>query len=277
MKLRAYFLVAALYLLLPAPQAMAETISISGSTTVQKYIKLAAVAYQSTHPDIRFNINGGGSTAGFAQQADGRINIGMMSRELRASEQQELEAMKIKRVAIALDAVVPVVSPEIYASGIHTISPQQLADIYDGKINNWNQIGGLDSPIIAIDKNIYHGTRAVFANYILGSNRPPDASVSIVLDSDGDILRLLQSSDQAIAYVGIGFVSAAVRSLNLVIDQHLITPSYASIRNGNYPMSRKLYLLLQDDAPEYIQQFVRFVLSAKGQAMAEKAGYLALE
>jgi len=173
--------------------------------------------------------------------------------------------------------VMPVVSREIYASGIHTISPHQLADIYDGNITNWNQVGGPDSRMMVIDKNIYHGTRAVFANYILGSNRPPDMSVSIVLDSDDDILRLLHSSDQAIAYVGIGFVSDAVRNLNLVIDQHEITPSYASIRNGNYPMSRKLYLLLPEDAPAYIKQFVQFILSPKGQAMAEKAGYLALE
>jgi len=264
-------------LLLLSPVADAETISISGSTTVQKYMKLAAKAYQDIRPDINFSISGGGSTAGFAQQTDGRTHIGMMSRNLTRQEQQELSEAEIKQIAIAMDAVVPVVSGEIYDAGVHQISPQQLVGIYRGEIQNWHDLGGPDSPIIVVDKNIYHGTRAVFAHYILGSSEAPKPSVSIVLDSDDDILRLLQSSDQAIAYVGIGYIDHTVRGLGLNIDGKLITSSYASIRNGHYPMSRKLYLLLNKQTPLYVQAFVQFVLSPQGQALAERAGYLPIQ
>jgi len=266
-----------LTILLLSPAAWAETISISGSTTVQKYMRLAAQAYQSLYPHISFTISGGGSTAGFAQQTDRRTQIGMMSRDLTAQEQQELSQSGIKQIAIAMDAVVPVVSGEIYDAGVHQISPQQLAGIYRGEIRNWHDIGGPDSPIIVVDKNTYHGTRAVFAHYILGSSEAPKPSVSIILDSDDDILRLLQSSDQAIAYVGIGYINRTVHGLGLNIDGKLITSSYTSIRNGHYPMSRKLYLLLDKQTPAYVQAFVQFILSARGQAIAERAGYLPIE
>ena len=267
--------------LLLMPPAQAATISIAGSTTVLKYIQLAANRYQQLHPDTHFTISGGGSTNGFAQMADGRVEIGMMSRDLRANERQVLDAAHVRQVAVALDAVVPVVSAELYAAGLHSISRQQLADIYRGKLRNWQQLAGQgwrgpDRPILVVDKNSYHGTRAVFADYVLGENRPPNRDVSIVLDGDRDILRLLQSSDQAIAYVGIAFVSGSMPSLKLRVDGHLIAASEASIRRGTYPMARRLYLLLPEHPPAAVAQFLRFILSREGQALVGQAGYLSL-
>jgi len=270
-------LVGLLFTLLGCQFAVAESISISGSTTVQKYIKLAAVAYQKAHPDMSFNIGGGGSTAGFAQVVDGRIHIGMMSRDVRSEEKLELEQANIQVIPIALDAVVPVVSDEVYAAGVHDISLQQLADIYQGKLKNWHDLGAEDSQIIVVDKNAYHGTRAVFSTYVLGEAGVPNPDVSVILDSDDDIVRLLQSSDQAIAYVGIGFLNGLVQGLNLKVDGKIIAPSYISIRNGHYPMSRQLCLLVAKSAPGFVHSFVAYMLSPEGQELAEQAGYLPLK
>jgi len=257
--------------------ALAESISISGSTTVQKYINLAASEYIRLYPDMSFNIGGGGSTAGFAQAVDGRIQLGMMSRELSGDEKIELEHANIQAIPIALDAVVPIVSDEVYAAGVHAINVRQLAAIYHGTIRNWKEFGGEDSQIIVVDKNTYHGTRAVFAGYVLGQGEEPNPDISIILDSDNDIIRLVQSSDQAIAYVGVGFLNGLVQGLNLKVDEQLIAPSYISIRNGHYPMSRKLYLLVPKSSPKFVQRFVQYILSSEGQRLAEKAGYLPLK
>ena len=45
---------------------------------------------------------------------------------------------------LALDAVVPVVSP---TNPIRGISPQDLAAAFAGKITNWQSLGGPDAPI----------------------------------------------------------------------------------------------------------------------------------
>ncbi len=257
---------------LQAPVALAETISIGGSTTVEKYIQLAAKAYTAIHPDITFSINGGGSTAGFAESLDQRVHIGMMSREM--APQEVAKSGDIKHIAIALDAVVPVVSKEIYASGIHHIKPGTLAQIYQGQITNWNILGGPNRHIIVVDKNIYHGTREVFAHYVLGETDAPKVSVSVILDSDVDVLRLIHSSDQAIGYVGIGYVDQDVHMLGLQIKGRTVSATHENIRSGSYPMSRKLYLLLPRKIPGYVQGFVDFILSVTGQAIVKQAGFL---
>jgi len=260
--------------------ASAETITIGGSTTVQKYMQLAEKAYAAKHPDINFSLNGGGSTAGFAQIRDQRVHIGMMSREMTAREAGELAHLKSDRIiqiAIALDAVVPVVSDEIYGSGIHSIQLPTLAHIYQGSVRNWKDIGGPNRQVIVIDKNIYHGTREVFADYVLGGNAAPLESVSVILDSDNDVLRLIRGSDQAIGYVGIGYVDASVHALDLEIDGKTVRATDANIRSGKYPMSRKLYVLLPKDAPDFVQAFVDFILSAEGQSLVKQAGFLPIK
>jgi phosphate transport system substrate-binding protein len=267
-----HLLMALSILVLVMQPASAETISIGGSTTVQKYMKLAAAAYFSIHPEISFSISGGGSSAGFAQAVGKRVHIGMMSRELTAQEAQELG--DINQITVAMDAIAPVVSREIYEFGVRQIRPETLARIYRGQITSWKQLGGPDRHIIVIDKNIYHGTRVVFAGYVLGSGNVLESSASVVLDSDDDVIRLINSSDQAIGYVGTGYVDQSVRALSLELDGKEVKPDHANIRNGAYPISRRLYLLVPDAAPDYVQEFVRFVLSEKGMKIVKDAGYL---
>jgi len=252
--------------------AFAETILIGGSTTVQKYIKLASKAYSSKHPEVLFSIYGGGSTAGVAQIIDKRINIGMMSRELTAQERQSVKSFQ--PILIALDAVIPIVSQEVYESGVQQVSSEALAKIYREEITNWKQVGGFHRQIITIDKNIYHGTRYVFSDYILGVGNALQSSASIVLNSDDDVMRLLKSSDQAIGYAGIGYLNKSVRALNIDVEGKVIKASYANIRNGTYPLSRKLYLLVPKDTPDYVRNFINFVLSPTGQIIVKEAGYL---
>lgn len=268
----ARWLAMAALIALPPQMASAGTISIAGSTTVMKYIRLAAARYANLHPRIRFDIRGGGSTVGVAQVAGKRADIGMLSRELTTGEKRELKG--VRRLAIALDAIIPVVSREIWESGVRRISRRALAGIYGGDIRNWKRLGGPDRRIIVVDKNIYHGTRRVFAGFISGAGGMPRMPESVVMDADDDVLRLLRSSDQAIGYVGMGYPDPSVRALALVVDGREIPASPENIRNGAYPLARRLYLLVRKDAPDPVRGFIRFVMSPDGRELAERAGFL---
>jgi len=256
--------------------ATAEIITISGSTTVQKYIKLAAVSYEEMHPETVFNISGGGSTAGFGQIIDGRVDIGMMSRELTAEEEQYLG--EIQHIPVALDAVVPVVSREVQQSGVSQLTLDMLAAIYRGEITNWNQVGGVDRKILLIDKEMHRGTRYVFAQYVLGSAIEPVSPTAIILEANDDIANIVNSSDQAIAYVSVSYVGDSVRRpLALEINGTTVTATVENIRSGVYPISRQLYLVLPKKVSPHVQDFARFILSARGQQVVEQAGYLSIK
>jgi len=270
------YLLISLMLLMPmVQQARAETIMIAGSTTVQKYIKLAIAAYEEMHPDINFNVSGSGSTSGFGQMLDKRIDIGMMSRELTEWERQSLDGVQF--IAVAKDAVVPVVSREVGQSGVSELAIEALRAIYRGEITNWKQLGGNNRKILLVDKEMHRGTRFVFANYVLGSPDVPVASGAITLESNDDVSRVVTSSDQAIAYVSISYVDESIHALSLLVDGDVIAPSRENIKRGRYPLSRTLYLLVSKTPSMHVQDFLQFILSDRGQKIAEDAGYLSIK
>ncbi len=257
------------------PTAHAETITISGSTTVKKFIMMAAESYEELNPNLSININGAGSSAGFGQILDKRVDIGMMSRELTTREQSTIG--DIERIAVAVDAVAAVVSREVEHAGLVQLTVETLAGIYRGQITNWNQLGGPDRAILLVDKDLHRGTRHVFAEYVLGSPTAPVASDAIILESNDDVATIVASSDQAIAYLSAAYVDESVHALALEIDGEVISPSIDNIRSGAYPIFRKLYLLVPRASSEHVQGFIQFVMSVKGQKIAARAGYLPIQ
>jgi len=254
----------------------AETITIAGSTTVKKYMGLVAEAYMTQHPETSFDINGGGSTSGFGKVIDGRVNIGMMSRDLTDAESKAMSGFQ--HVVTGYDAVSPVVSDELHhQSGITSLSVDQFANIYRGKITNWKEVGGPDRSILLVDKEIHRGTRYVFASYILGD---PLASVSpeaVVLEDNNDVRNIIIASDQAVAYISASYVEEHVLPLGVESHGQILRPDPKNIRDGSYPLSRKLYLIVPNSAADGVQNFVQFILSPEGQSIVEKAGYLAVQ
>jgi len=269
-------LLSCFFALLLLPQfAIADPIFIAGSTTVKKFMELAAEKYQENHIGVSFHINGGGSTDGFGEAISNNAHIGMMSRELTAEEEGKLGAYK--QITIAYDAVTPVVSDEVYHQGnITKISMENLAKIYRGEINNWRELSGFDRPILVVDKELHLGTRYVFANTLLGSPKAKARNDAVIIEDNLDVTSLVQASDQAIAYVSLSYVDDNVHALDIIVDDKLIVPNQQNIRSGTYPFSRKLHLIVPENLPAYVQVFINFLLSPEGQAMVKQAGYVPL-
>jgi len=255
-----------------AQQGKAEVITIAGSSTVKKFIRIAADAYSSRHPETQFIINSGGSTAGFAELIDGRIQIGMMSRELTNKEANQLSA--IQHLVVAIDAVVPIVSREVFQSGIRKIDLPSLARIYKGEIVNWSELGGIDKEILVADKEVHRGTHFVFAKAVFGDPNETGSNRAIILGDNKEVVNLVSSSDQAIGYVSFAFAKGDVAPLSLTIHDKVVAADIPNIRDEAYPMARKLYLLIPKDAPDYVAEFVRFALSKEASILVKKAGYI---
>ena len=65
-----------------------------------------------------------------------------------------------------------------------------------------------------------------------------------------------------------------VRGIAVDVAGRSIRPDIEHIRDGSYPISRGLHVLLPKDASPETRDFVQFLLSADGQAIARKTGYL---
>lgn len=268
---RSLFLMMAVCVGIPA-QASAR-ISAVGSTTVLPVMSQAAEAYHQTHPDLTITVSGGGSGVGIAAIIQGTAQLGMASRETSPEEQAKLDG-KVDNIIVASDAVAVVVSKAVYESGIHQLSMAQIADIYQGKIKNWQQLGGLDKRILVIDKEASRGTRHVFAKAVLGSSHARAEGASIISGSNNEEQMIVSRSDNAIGMLSNAWLNDKVRGVDVLVDGKAIAPTIEHVRDGSYPIARGLHVLVPHTASAATKDFVQFLLSKQGQDIVKKVGYL---
>ena len=147
-----------LALCLAAPvAAQAEGIVISGSTTVLPIMQKVVEAYLKVHPGLEISLSASGSGDGIKAIIDGTANLAMSSREMKDSElaKAKEKGVILKPVAIATDAILPIVNP---ANPVKNISKAQLKAIYTGEITNWKDLGGEDKEIVVVSRDSSSGT-----------------------------------------------------------------------------------------------------------------------
>lgn len=259
--------------LMACSSAPSDSVSVSGSSTVLPVVSRAADNY-SARLGRSVIVNSGGSGAGFSQFAQGLTDIGMMSRDVTESERAQYPDLKFTPIAIGRDAVLPVVSSEIYAAGVTALSLSQIAQIYRGEITNWNALGGPDREILVIDKEASRGTRHIFMQSVMGNAQAEALGADLVLGSNNEEQTALTQSDSAIGMLSMAWLNADVKGVALVRGNETVNANLDSIAAGQYPITRDLLIIVRSDMKPAAQDFVDFLLAPDGQAAVQAAGYI---
>jgi len=250
-----------------------EHVSVSGSTTVLPTVSKAADAYRVKTGQVII-VNAGGSGAGFNQLAEGQTDIGMMSRDITPSELDKFQNINFEVVAIGTDAVVPVVSSEIYDAGVTSLTLAQIASIYKGEIENWSSLGGPDQDILVIDKEASSGTRHIFMEYIFGDKFALAKGADLVLGANNEEQTALTQSDSAIGMLSHAWMNSDVIGVALNDGTIKIEPTLDNIRSGKFPITRDLNLIIRTDISPKAKAFVDYILSPEGQNFVAESGYV---
>ena len=105
-------------------------LTVGGSTSVSPVIELLKEAYSELNPQVEIDVQSTGSSAGVTGALDGTYDVGMASRELKASE---MEA-GAQFIVIGLDGIAIVVNP---ANPLSDLSMAQLRSIFLGETTVW--------------------------------------------------------------------------------------------------------------------------------------------
>ncbi len=257
----------------PVTSHAATTLHAAGSTTVLPVVSTAANIYHQQHPNVIITVSGGGSGVGIASMIQHTADIGMASREIDAEEAAKLNG-RVDVFTIARDAVAVVVSKAVYVGGVHQLSLKQIADIYRGKIKNWKEVGGPDARIFVIDKEPSRGTRQVFARAVLGNEHARAPGASVISGSNNEEQALVAHSNSAIGMLSNAWLNDAVRGVAVGKGNHAVSPDIQHVRDGSYPISRSLHVVLLKNASPEAHAFVNFLLSPRGQEIVKQSGYL---
>ncbi|WP_306251649.1 PstS family phosphate ABC transporter substrate-binding protein [Parvularcula sp. IMCC14364] len=256
-------------------RSVSENVTVSGSSTVLPVISRAAEEYSLQTPGVRVIVNAGGSGVGITQLGEGQTDIGMISRDISQTEQAKFPDADFTTYVIGRDAVVPVVSSEIYETGVTALTIEQIAAIYRGQITNWRDVGGPDTEILVIDKEASRGTRQVFMEAVMGDKNAEAPGAKLVLGSNNEEQTALTQSNAAIGMLSQAWLNRDVKGLAITLsDGSSIEPDLESIRAGKYPIARDLLLVSRSDLSEPSKAFIEYVLSAEGQQLVEDAGYI---
>ncbi|MEH2324502.1 MAG: substrate-binding domain-containing protein [Nostoc sp.] len=257
---------------LPNPTVL----TMDGSTTMVTLMQKLRNAYAQINPNIP-TIYGQpdgfpkGSTKGIEALMNNSVIMAATSRPLKPKEAQA----GIQVVAIARDAVAVVVGVNNPFKG--GLTQEQLGQIYQGKINNWSQLGGADAPIKVINRGASSGTRDFFQSVVLlGQPFAVDSANFITFPNDETtgILRLLGND-------GIGYATVSQvenQQLVRVVPLNGVSPvDKTAIQDGKYPISRNVYLAIRKQNSPAIKQFVDLALSSQGQKIAQQSDFIPLK
>ena len=128
----------------------------------------------------RFGFRATNADEGFADLLADEADVVMTLREIRREERinareagmGDLTGANRSRV-LALDAVVPVVSP---SNPIKGISPSMLAQVFAGQVTNWQALGGPDAPIDLHLPDVSSGLSQAIEDQVM---KPADMMLSL--------------------------------------------------------------------------------------------------
>lgn len=250
--------------------ASAETkIVIDGSTTVGPISKAFADFYKENHSGVNITISESGSGNGVKSLMNNACDIANMSRFMKPAEFKSCVDKGILPVAhvVAFDGLAVVVNPK---NPVKALTVSQIADIYTGKISNWKQLGGEDAKIVVVSRDTNSGTYETFNELVL--KKAAITKDAEYVGSNGQARTRVNTTKNAIAYVGLGFVDDTVKPLSV----EGILPTAKSVSTGKYPIARPLYMFT-NGYPKMgsdVYNFVTLHLSKEGREIVSDLGYI---
>jgi len=175
-----------------------------------------------------------------------------VSRSLTPQESQA----GLVTVAVARDAIALVIGKENPFTG--SISPEQAAQIFQGQLTNWSQVGGPNQPIRVINRPPISGTHQAFKALVLQGQPFGTTSNITTLERDATTPML-----RALGNDGIGYATSAQVANQQTV--RMIPINGKNIYAADYPLQRALSYAYRQPANPAVQAFLGFALSPDGQ------------
>ncbi|MDO4459978.1 MAG: phosphate ABC transporter substrate-binding protein [Clostridia bacterium] len=243
--------------------SISGTVTLAGSTSMKKLCEAMSESFMEKYPDVTVTTEYTGSGAGIESLIAGSIDIGNASRGLKDNEK---ESGAVENV-VAIDGIAVITDKD---NTVEDLTTEQLADIYTGKITNWNELGGKDESIVVIGREAGSGTRGAFEE-LLGVE---DAcNYAQELDSTGGVLAKVGVTSGAIGYVSLDVLDDTVKSVAL----NGIDATEENIVAGKYLLSRPFVMATMGEISEQnelVKTWFEYISSEEGQKVITSIGLI---
>lgn len=245
-----------------------ETVRLeaTGSSTLAPLLSEIAKRYEASHPEVRIDIQTGGSSRGIADAGTGVADLGMSSRALKQSE-------KVGRVThtVAMDGVALLVHAN---NPVSELSDEQIIGIFTGEIMNWKEVGGKDAPINCVNRANGRSELELFQMFfgLDAEHFQPD----MISGENQHGIKTVAGDENAIIYMSIGAseYEAAHGAPIKLLPLRGVAATTEKVASGEFPLSRPLILITTPEPPKPVQDFLNYALSPEVHDLVRQQSYV---
>jgi len=253
--------------------ALSGTITVEGSDTMVNLAQGWQEAFNGVNPDVMITVKGGGSGAGIAALINGTVDFANASRQMKDEEKTQAQDAGVTPVEteVAKDAIAVVVNKDNATTGL---TLDQLGKIYRGEITNWKDLGGADQEIVLLGRDSSSGTYEYFLEEVVAKDDENAVYAKTMrnLQSTQAIVDEVTKNPAAIGYVGVGYVTDAVK----VLEVDGVAGSVETALDGTYVLSRGLYMYSNGEPTDVKKAYIDWILGPDGQKVVTDQGFVPL-
>jgi phosphate transport system substrate-binding protein len=300
-----------------AAKQVSGTIHICGSPQMSELLKLYEQGFIEVQPTVHFDNDLKSTLTAVSGVSNGRADIGLLGREIWPTEVQAFESIKghaptvidiatgsfdMPKATFALMIFVPRSNP------IASLSTGQLERIFtasngtrnhgtssNSPIRTWGDLGlkgdWTNRPVHLYGFSVDNDKAQIFSQLIFskgrhwnpGLNESSNAPGPNGADAGELIVQAVAKDPDAIGISNIHYATPEVKALPLSTPEQKvpITPTRENVANRSYPLTRAVYMVVNNDAVHPLNdaaiEFLRYALSRQGQqAVMQEGNYLPL-
>jgi phosphate transport system substrate-binding protein len=262
-------------------EAVTGNIRIEGSSTVYPITQAAAELFREENPDARIEVGGAGTSDGFEAFCQGDTQISDASRPIEAEEIEACKKAGVEyiEIPVAYDGISVVVNKKgnTWATDITSGELKKMWEpSAENKVTKWSQVRSSwpDRPLDLYGPGTESGTYEFFNGEIVGNEEEVNRQTDVEMSEDDNVLVQGVSGDaNALGYFGYSYYENNLDTLRaLALDG--VEPTEDTIRSGEYPLSRPLFIYVSTDAlksNKAVKPFVDFYLAPENLDRLVKA------
>ncbi|MCI5593313.1 MAG: phosphate ABC transporter substrate-binding protein [Anaerovoracaceae bacterium] len=253
-----------------------DSIVITGSSSAAGLVKALGndfkEEYKDKYPDLEFKITDEDSGSAIDAVRSGKADIGLVSRAVTDEEKSLVDDVEV----FAMDGIAVIANKNC---NIENLTVSQAKKIFSGQIVNWSDVGGENTIINVYSREESSGTRNEFLN-LLGLNSIFDTTKekkltdrATVYNSSEEVKKAVAGDKSGIGYISMTALDKTVK--DIAVDDVKINAQ--NVGDENYKLVRNFSFVIAKDESEAADDFIDWVLSAKGQQAVEAAGYVPIK
>ena len=246
------------------------------SSFTEEYVTWDKVDPSFPEKNISIYVAPGGSGVGVAAAVDETADFGMLARDIKDSEIEEL-GDNFAEFVVARDALTVSVNAENPITEVtDDLSTDTIRAIFSGEVTKWNEVDPSlpEEAINVYIRDLSGGAYEVFQKAIMGESViTPSATQSASMT---ELATNVSNDPWGIGYVGFGAYNKANQDAVVLSAMKVdgIEANEENIISGDYKVQRPVMFVTGDEISASEQAFIDYIFSQTGFDVTEANGYI---